>query len=589
MKSHPLPRIGLSGHYRADEKQLCLAEAYVQAIFRAGACPVILPPIEASFRDRFDCEDSLERQVLEQLLDSLDGLVFTGGGDFCPDVIGQPAVPSLSGLNPRRDDMEFPLIRLAMKRQLPVLGICRGAQLLNLACGGDIYQDLPSEFPTKVLNHSQQEDRTKTSHSVRLVEGSLLATILERSSIEVNSLHHQAVRTVGKGLRAAAFSDDGVIEAVESAEYKSFIGVQWHPEQLNDEASQALFAWLTQEASLYRQARSIHQRAICFDAHCDAPQFFKGHYDLYQGGYRETPERIYSQVDLRKMKDGGVDSIVMAAYLKQEGRDEASLQQAAEKAQWLLNETIKRTQADIDHADIARTADDIVSLKRAGKRAIVLGIENAYALGRELERVDQYADLGVAYITLCHNGHNDVCDSASEQDRPEHNGLSDFGKKVVKAMNRRGIMVDVSHSSEKTFYDALHHSSYPIIASHSSVYALCPHPRNLKDEQIRQLAQAGGVMGICIYGGFLAKDREATIADIVAHIDYVRQLVGIDCIGIGSDFDGGGGVIGCNDCSEIICLTMALLRAGYQEEDLFKLLGENFLRVMRQQRENPSK
>ena len=189
-----------------------------------------------------------------------------------------------------------------------------------------------------------------------------------------------------------------------------------------------------------------------------------------------------------------------------------------------------------------------------------------------------YKERGIIYLTLCHNGDNDICDSA--KGCAEHNGLSEYGRKVVKELNRLGIMVDMSHAGDKSFYDALELSKAPIIASHSSCRAICNHPRNLTDEQIVALAKKGGVMQICIYDHFLSNDGIASVKTIADHIDHVVNLVGVDYVGIGTDFDGGGGVPGCNGTNEIINLTCELIRRGYGDGDLKKIWGENFLRVL---------
>lgn len=581
-----MPVIGLSGNFRISENEYCLARAYVAAVHRSGACPLILNPLS-------------DLSAVERMLDSVDAVVFTGGGDFDAKRLGEPPHPAAGAPNPLRDDFEFSLIEGAMKRNMPILGICRGMQLLGVAAGGRMYQDLPSEYPLQpLLNHSQDEARDRASHSVRIVPGTLLEKLFEEygNQLKVNSFHHQAVRSVSERLQISAFASDDVIEAVESAEGRPWLGVQWHPECLIDSQPEmnVLFSWLSREASSYRRCRQILAACPSFDAHCDAPMFFEGNYDLEEGGDiergkidfdaqgEERLQRVASRVCLRKMEEGGLDSIVMAAYIKQLGRDEEALRAAHQKAVRLIEDVRRRVAACPDRADIATTPADIVRLKSQGKRAVLLGIENAYALAKEVSNVDKFADMGVVYMTLCHNGHNDVCDSASMEHQPEHHGLSAFGREVVGAMNRRGMMIDLSHASEKSFYDALEASKAPIITTHSSVWELCAHRRNLRDDQLRALAQKGGMTGICIYSGFLAKDRPADWRDVVRHINYVRQLVGIDYVGIGSDFDGGGGVVGMNDCGDWANLVRALMAEGYSDEDISKVIGGNFLRVMRE-------
>lgn len=578
------PLIGISGNFNAENGQTLLSMAYVKAVFEAGGCPVVLPPC------------GVDQSMMADTLDRLDALLFSGGGDFTPEYLEEDALPQISSLCPERDAYEFPLIKLAFARQMPILGICRGEQLLNLAMGGTIFQDLPSQKGTLLEAHSQSAPRDEVVHAVEVNRDSLLAQILGEESFKVNSFHHQAVKRVAEGLKAVAFSADGVVEAVESDCFRPVLGVQWHPECLTNSqpVMRNLFLWLTAEASLYHKAREVQSESVSCDFHCDAPMFFDGNYDIFSGGTNargnmdfdaqgdEKMEVVASRVDLQKMALAGQNGVVMAAYIRQLSCDQSGMDAAVAKARWLLNGIRSRVEQYPEVAALARTPQDIINLKKEGRIAVIQSIENGYALAKNINLVDEFADMGVVYITLCHNGHNDICDSAFCQSEPEYNGLSDFGRKVIRRMNERGVMVDVSHASQMTFYDVMECSQASIIASHSSVWSLCHHDRNLKDEQIRQLAENGGVMGICFYSGFLAEGREATIKDIVAHIKYVCDLVGVDYVGIGSDFDGGGGVRGCNDASELFCLTRELVREGFSTEDIRKILGGNFLRVMQQ-------
>ena len=605
-----LPLIALTGNYDRQTGQQLLSMAYVRAVADNGGCPVVLPPITP------------DDDIVDTLLDGVDAVLFTGGADFTEALLGEPLSPAAGSLNPERDAYEIVLMRRAMARQMPVLGICRGAQLMALACGGKLFQDLPSEYGQKpsslsvpspsapLLAHSQEAPRDQATHEVKVLPDTRLSAILQEEQLQVNSFHHQAIRELYRFpadrpaelspdfplLRASAFSPDGVVEAVESAEGKPFLAVQWHPECLTatQPVMNRLFRWLTDEAALYRRTRRLHDRALCFDAHTDVPMFYGGDYDLCHGGSIERGKIdftargeeqltvVSSRVNLDKMKNGAWDSIVAAAYIRQLSRDDAGLNAAFLQADRLIDETLRQTALYADRAGIARTPADARRLKAEGKQAVFLGIENGYALGRDLSKADYFADKGIVYLTLCHNGHNDICDSASAQDHPEHGGLSPFGRAVVAALNRRGVMVDLSHASEKTFWDTLACSKAPVICSHSSVKALCGHRRNLSDEQIKALAAQGGLMGICLYRGFLVNGGNASLDDVVAHIHYVRQLVGIDYVGIGSDFEGGGGVKGCNDSSELFNLTRRLLSDGYTEAETEKVMGGNFLRVMAQ-------
>ena len=186
-------------------------------------------------------------------------------------------------------------------------------------------------------------------------------------------------------------------------------------------------------------------------------------------------------------------------------------------------------------------------------------------------------------MTLCHNGDNDICDSAVRS-KNEHNGLSDFGREVVREMNRVGMLIDLSHACEKTFYDVLNCSNVPVVCTHSCCRALCDHPRNLTDAQIQALAEKGGVIQITFYKGFLREDGKATIDDVVAHILHAIEVAGIDHVGIGSDFDGDGGVPGLASAAEMINLTRRLMAAGLNQSQLRKIWGGNFIHIMSQAR-----
>ena len=209
----------------------------------------------------------------------------------------------------------------------------------------------------------------------------------------------------------------------------------------------------------------------------------------------------------------------------------------------------------------------------------MFGIENGLALERDLANVEHFARRGVVYITLCHNGDNDICDSA--RGCSTHGGVSEFGAQVIGEMNRLGVMVDMSHAGEKSFYDALDISALPIVCSHSNCKALCDVPRNLSDEQLRALAAKGGVAHVTLYHGFLRNDgAEATVLDAVAHLEHAIGIMGVEHVGLGTDFDGDGGVRGFADSSEMVNFTLHLLRRRYSESDIARILGGNWLRVM---------
>ncbi|MCD8186209.1 MAG: dipeptidase [Rikenellaceae bacterium] len=243
------------------------------------------------------------------------------------------------------------------------------------------------------------------------------------------------------------------------------------------------------------------------------------------------------------MTEGHVDALFTVAYLPQGTCDPKG--HAAAKAQALESLDTMRKQIDAHPALVGQAVrfSEAQQLKREGRKALFLGLENGYALGRDLAALEEFRNKGVVYVTLCHNGDNAIGDSALGT--ATHGGLSPFGRQVVRRMNRLGMVIDLSHAASDTFYDVLEESRHPVICSHSSARALCDHPRNLTNEQLRALAAKGGVVQVCLYGGFLAAGREATLADAVAHIEHIVRIAGIHSVGIGSDFDGGGGIRGC--------------------------------------------
>lgn len=560
------PIIGITGNFGA--KGCELAQGYYQSVLQAGGIPVILPPYD-------------DGNALCQTLGRLDGILLSGGGDINPLLLGEEPVPGLHSICPQRDEMELRLVREAYNRQIPMLGICRGIQVLTAALGGTLYQDLNTQYAdSPLVKHDQDLDRAYASHTVKAEPGTLLARLFPEATekgLPVNSFHHQAVHTPGPLLRVSAKAADGVIEAVESNEFKSIIGVQWHPECFvtrGECCMMPLFNWLITEASSFAEAKRIHSRIITLDSHCDTPMFFSEGFtaDMFA---RRTDKVL---VDLPKMQEGFLDASIMVAYLKQDKRDEESLLAATAKADRILTQIEEMVAANCTAVDIARTPAEIARLKRAGKKAIMLGIENGYAIGKDLSRLEHFAKRGIVYMTLCHNGDNDICDSA--RGNAEHGGLSPFGEKVVQEMNRLGIMVDMSHAAESSFYDALEVSRKPIVCSHSSARALCNHPRNLTDEQMKALARKGGVAQVTLYNGFLRTDGQATILDAVEHLNHMVNIMGIEHVGIGTDFDGDGGVPGIANASEVINFTRRLLLERYSEEQIQMIWGGNFLRVM---------
>ncbi|SFB69895.1 Zn-dependent dipeptidase, dipeptidase homolog [Xylanibacter ruminicola] len=540
------PVIGITGNY--EDLTCKLGRGYYQSVVAAGGVPVVIPPVA-------------DKHVIVNTLEHIDALILSGGGDINPLWAGEEPSPNLHGINQERDLPELLIARLAYNRQIPMLGICRGIQTLATAFGGKVAQDI-SDVAT--IKHSQDADRSEPTHSVIIDEDSSLFDIYKSTKVMVNSFHHQAVAEAGDKFRVIAKSPDGIIEAMESSEFKSILGVQWHPECL--EEGLPLFQWLVNEAKSFREAHTTHDRVLTLDTHCDTPMFFP------QGiHFEQRDPKIL--VDLHKMTEGRQDATIMVAYLPQPTENPTAF------ADSIFDQIEVIVGQNSDYVRIANTPRDLWMNKHQGLKSIMLGIENGIAIDGKLENLQHFVDRGIVYMTLCHNGDNDICDSASKTQHTHH-GVSAFGEQVIKEMNRLGVLVDMSHAGEESFYQALEISSKPIVCSHSSARALCDHPRNLTDDQMRALAQKGGVAQTTIYHGFLKKDGEATINDVIAHLEHAIDVMGIDHVGLGTDFDGDGGVRGLADSSELINFTRRLLARRFSEHDIQKIWGGNFLRVM---------
>lgn len=595
-KSQPI--IGITMNFA--DKDAKLREVYYKQVVAAGATPLLIPPIA-------------DKAAIINTLEHIDGLILSGGADINPLWAGEEPIKELQNINAKRDLAELLITQLAFNRQIPILGICRGMQTLAIALGGKVQQDIykdylpvtstnPSGGETEIENHSlrpatlkhlQDAPFTEATHSISILPGTILKEVYEHETIYVNSFHHQAVKATGKRFKPTAFAADGVIEAMESNEYKAVMGVQWHPEWMEDEG-QKLFKWLANEAAQFARTKALHRRILTFDSHCDTPMFFPQGVDF---GKRD-PRILY---DLHKMTEGKQNAVTMVAYLPQPRMGEVFSEKInldglkhfnpehkavlehitpASYTDFIFDKIENIVQEHQQYLSIARTPNDLYTDKRESRHSIMLAIENGLALEGKLENVRHFAKRGITYITLCHNGDNDICDSARGSNT--HGGVSQFGATVIEEMNRCGVMVDLSHGGEKSFYDALEISQQPIVCSHSNCKSLCDVPRNLTDEQLRALARAGGVAQITFYKGFLVKGREANVLDAIAHLEHAVRLMGIDHVGIGTDFDGDGTIIGVSDASEMINFTRHLLRKRFSEHDIEKIWGGNWLRVMTQ-------
>jgi membrane dipeptidase len=365
------------------------------------------------------------------------------------------------------------------------------------------------------------------------------------------------------------------------------------------------------------QARKLHFSSIVLDTHDDTTQrFFSKTYDLG----KRNPD---GHIDIPRMREGGMNAIFFSIWI--DGRTLGPL--AVEKALDQIDAVHEYVRKYPNDLVFARTADEVRLAHAEGKIAALMGVEGGHMIGNDIRMVRIFADLGVRYMTLSHFYNDEWADSST--DKPTHNGLTPFGKDIVREMNRQGMLVDISHVSDKTFYDALEISKAPLIASHSSCRALCNHVRDMSDDMIKALAAKGGVIQINYERSFIdeayrvaadkatggvvgkmdeleknchgdeecvsremAKMQAALTAEgklphvswerIIDHIDYVVKLVGADHVGLGSDFDGADMPDGMEDCTRLPKITDALLRKGYSESDIRKILGENTLRVMEQ-------
>ena len=384
------------------------------------------------------------------------------------------------------------------------------------------------------------------------------------------------------------------------------------------------------EEKILAKAKEIHEKIVTLDTHVDIPLNFATE-ELNLGTRLER-----RKVDLVKMKEGGLDGVFFAVFVGQGERTPEGYEKAKEQALTKFDAIHRMCEImNPDIVELATNPADIRRIEKTGKRIALIGIENGYVIGKDISLLEKYYDLGARYITLCHGGHNDICCSSSSRgtdEGAEDTGLTEFGKQVVKEMNRLGIIVDVSHISKKSFYDVIETTKAPIIASHSSCRALCDVSRNLDDDQLLALKRNGGTIQICALGGFLKTDSperketlemlqkefnlprrrrgrqealekmseeerslyekkleeldqkyppvgRANLQDYADHIDHAVRLIGIDHVGIGTDFDGGGGIEGFNDASEALNVTQELLQRGYSEKDIEKIWGGNLLRV----------
>ena len=365
------------------------------------------------------------------------------------------------------------------------------------------------------------------------------------------------------------------------------------------------------EQALIKRALEIHDRVLTVDTHADTPlRMIQPGFDMSE---RHDPNETGSKFDYPRMIEGGLDAVFFAAFV------------AKNLAIQMIDAVVESVEKNSNNVGLALDPDDAYELEKANKRAIYIGIENGYPIGGDLSNVEAFFNKGVRYITLVHSSNNDLADSATDQTGPEHQGLSKLGEEVVIEMNRLGIMVDVSHASDDVFYDAISISKAPIIASHSNARSVTDHNRNMTDEMLELIAKNNGVVQLTMLSSYLRDEPEnlereealallrsgmkptnemtpdersemrqaisdinekfptplATTVDVVNHIDHIVKVAGIDHVGIGCDFDGGGGIKDVFDVSEVMNITIELVRRGYSETDIEKIWGKNLIRVFK--------
>ncbi|MHC2993920.1 MAG: dipeptidase [Candidatus Atribacteria bacterium] len=320
------------------------------------------------------------------------------------------------------------------------------------------------------------------------------------------------------------------------------------------------------------RAKQIHQKAIVFDGHCDTILEIINH-------KRSLGSRASTgHLDIPRLKEGGVNIQVFAVFIEEIYKPDKSLKRSLQLIDYFFSE-IEKNQ---DKISLVTNYNQIKEVNKAGKIAAILSIEGGEALEGDLAVLRALYKLGVRLLTLTWNQRNQIADGLNES--RTGGGLTEFGSKVIDEMNRLGMLIDISHLSEAGFWDVVKCSKTPIVASHSNCYTLCPHRRNLKNEQIKAIADKGGVIGITFVPKFLTQDnRKATIEDVIKHIDYLVEKAGVDYVGLGSDFDGTDSLpLDLESVDKIPNITIGLNKRGYKEKDIKKILGGNFLRVFKE-------
>ena len=337
-------------------------------------------------------------------------------------------------------------------------------------------------------------------------------------------------------------------------------------------------AGLVAEAGIYRKARNLMEGIFTIDTHCDLPEG-----EGYRNGTVSVGKRNRSQCGIPKMDEGGLKAQVLISFLNQGPDDEEGWAAAVERNLRQISEIKADIESNSSLCGLATTPQEALALAAEGRKAFFIGLENAYGIGGDLANIRKMKELGITYITLCHFYDNYVCHTSSQHGEDPSLGLTPFGIKVVREMNRQGLMIDLSHPSEGTFWDCIKYSKAPVVCSHSGVKAVFGHDRGLDDSQLKALADKGGVIQIYTVPNFLRAEAElASIDDFMEHFNHAVEVAGPEHVGIGSDFDGGGGVIGLNGDNDMVNITVLMLKHGYTPEQIEGFWGGNFLRVMKE-------
>lgn len=335
------------------------------------------------------------------------------------------------------------------------------------------------------------------------------------------------------------------------------------------------FEELVRKAMTFKRAKNLMDGMLTIDTHCDLPEG-------YAKGY-SVGKKTESQCSVQKMEEGHLDAQVLISFLWQGPTDDASSQKAVEKNLRQIEEIKEDVGKYPDLCGLARTPEEAEALRNQGRKAFFIGVENGYGIGKDLGNIKKMRDLGVVYITLCHFRDNSICNTSSRHGSDPSKGLTEYGRQVVEEMNRQGIMIDLSHPSAGTFWDCIKYSKAPVICSHSGAKAVYGHDRGLDDRQLKALAENGGVIQVYSVPEYLGRSRSSmTIDDMMAHFNHCVEVAGAEHVGIGSDFDGGGGVWGCNGDNDLINLTVKMLEHGYTPTQIRGFWGGNFMRVMKE-------